>query len=305
MGEWATTSFGVGSGNEIHMLGEQHFPHSLGLLYSAFTYFCGFRVNSGEYKLMGLAPNGEPVFEDLIRNDLIDIREDGSFRLNMEYFSFASGLTMTGKRFEKLIGGPRRAPESPITVREMNLARSIQVVTEDIVLRMANHVSRTTGEKNLCMAGGVALNCVANGRLLREGPFDDLWLQPAAGDAGGAIGAALAAWYVYEGNPRSSRSPDSMDGSFLGPAFSDSQIGSYLEELGIPFTHLSEDEIISRTATLLAEGKVVGWFNGRMEFGPRALGSRSILADPRGREVQRTVNLKSNSGKASDHSLRA
>ncbi len=292
VGEWATTSFGTGAGNALTMLGEQHFPHSLGLLYSAFTYFCGFRVNSGEYKLMGLAPYGEPVYEDLIRDRLVDIKADGSFRLNMDYFTFAAGLTMTDRRFEGLFDGPRREGESPLTEREMNLARSIQAVTEDIVLRMARHTHAVTDERNLCLAGGVALNCVANGRLLREGPFENLWLQPAAGDAGGAMGAALAAWHVYEGRERSPTLPDSMSSALLGPSYSDESIRAFLAREGIPHVRLEEDDLISRTASLLAAGKVVGWFSGRMECGPRALGARSILADPRGREVQRNVNLK-------------
>jgi len=290
VGEWATSSFGTGQGANLTLTHEQHFPHSLGLLYSAFTYFCGFRVNSGEYKLMGLAPYGEPRYEGLIRENLIDLRDDGSFRLNMKYFTFATGLTMTGRAFERLFDGPRRTPEAALTRREMDLARSVQVVIEDAMLRMATHVHKETGEKNLCLAGGVALNCVANGRLLREGPFDRIWIQPAAGDAGGALGAALAAWYLHEGGSREPPSTDALSGSYLGPEFSDSEIESFLKGEGVPFERV--EKMADRIAPMLAEGKVVGWFQGRMEFGPRALGNRSILADPRGRDVQRTVNLK-------------
>ncbi len=292
VGEWSTTSYGVGSGSEIRLLGEQHFPHSLGLLYSAFTYFCGFRVNSGEYKLMGLAPYGVPRYERLIRDHLIDIREDGSFRLNMKNFSFASGLTMTDRKFESLLDGERRAPESPLSQREMDIARSIQAVTEDIVLKMARHVRRETGEKNVCLAGGVALNCVANGKLLRENIFDQLWIQPAAGDAGGAVGAALAACYTHGGIDRIAVPADSMEGSYLGPSFSDGDIKRWLVEEDIPHQRLVGADLFERVAALLADGNIVGWFRGRMEFGPRALGNRSILADPRGSDVQRTVNVK-------------
>ncbi len=292
VGEWATTSFGLGEGNRLTLMAEQHFPHSLGLLYSAFTYFCGFKVNSGEYKLMGLAPYGTPRYVDVIREHLIDLRDDGSFRLNMEYFTYAAGLTMTGRRFAGRFGGPRRAPEGPLTQREMDLARSVQVVTEEAVLRMARHVHRETGARKLCLAGGVALNCVANGRLLREGPFDDLWIQPAAGDAGGALGAALVAWHSWAGQDRRPGPGDAMQGACLGPAFSDADVAAFLEREGIPHERLDPALLPDRVAALLAEGQVVGWFQGRMEFGPRALGARSILADPRGREVQRTVNLK-------------
>ncbi len=293
VGEWATTSFGVGSGNRLRLLGEQHFPHSLGLLYSAFTSFCGFRVNSGEYKLMGLAPYGEPRFAGTIRDELIDLKPDGSFRLNTEYFTFPVGLRMTGHRFAELFGGPRREPEGPITQRELDLARSVQLVTEEVVLALARHVHRETGETNLCLAGGVALNCVANGRLLREGPFKNVWIQPAAGDAGGALGAALAAYHEWGDGPRTVQPDDAMQGSCLGPSFSPDEIAAMLEREGVPHERLGDEaEIAERTAALLAEGLTVGWFQGRMEFGPRALGHRSILADPRGREVQRTVNLK-------------
>lgn len=292
VGEWATTSYGVGDGNRIRLLAEIRFPHSLGLLYSAFTYFTGFRVNSGEYKLMGLAPYGEPRYVDVILDELIDLKEDGSFRLNMAYFTYAHGLRMTGRRFEQLFGGPRREPEAPLTQREMDLARSIQVVTEEAMLRMARHVHRETGERNLCLAGGVALNCVANGRLLREGPFEQVWIQPAAGDAGGALGAALMAWHDYLGHPRTPEPGDAMQGSYLGPAFDDNAVAAYLDREGIPYERYDEPALADHVAGLLASGKVVGWFQGRMEFGPRALGNRSILADPRGRDVQRTVNLK-------------
>ncbi|GIV59596.1 MAG: carbamoyltransferase [Rhodothermaceae bacterium] len=293
VGEWATTSYGFGEGNRLRILAEIHFPHSLGLLYSAFTYFCGFKVNSGEYKLMGLAPYGEPRYVDVILSELIDLKEDGSFRLNMDYFTYAHGLRMTGRRFARLFGGPRRVPEGPLTRREMDLARSIQVVTEEVMLRLARHVHRATGMKHLCLAGGVALNCVANGRLLRETPFEQLWIQPAAGDAGGALGAALMAWHDYLGRTRIPAVPDAMQGACLGPAFSDADIAAFLEREGVPYEHLaSEDDLVRRVAALLAAQKVVGWFQGRMEFGPRALGNRSILADPRGRDMQRRVNLK-------------
>jgi carbamoyltransferase len=292
VGEWATTSFGVGRDRGVSILGEIQFPHSLGLLYSAFTYFCGFRVNSGEYKLMGLAPYGRPRYVEVIRDRLIDLRDDGSFRLNMEYFTYPAGLTMTGRRFAELFGGPPRAPEGPLTDREMDLARSIQDVTEEAMLKIARHVQRETGERNLSLAGGVALNCVANGRLLREGPFERLWIQPAAGDAGGALGAALVAWHEWAGEVRRPMPDDSMAGSFLGPSFEDGVVAAFLDREGIPHEWVGYDELPARVAGLLADGKVVGWFQGRMEFGPRALGARSILADPRGRDVQRTVNLK-------------
>ncbi len=292
VGEWTTTSFGTGEGRHVRILAEVHFPHSLGLLYSAFTYFCGFRVNSGEYKLMGLAPYGQPRYVDLIRRELIDLRDDGSFRLNMDYFTYAAGLTMTGRRFARLFDGPPRSPEGPLTQREMDLARSVQAVTEDAMLNMARHVHRATGERNLCLAGGVALNCVANGRLLREGPFERLWLQPAASDAGGALGAALMAWHAYAGHDRTPDPDDAMQGAYLGPAFSDDEIAAFLDREALPYEHVGYDALPDRVADLLADQQVVGWFQGRMEFGPRALGARSILADPRGREVQRLVNLK-------------
>ncbi len=292
VGEWTTTSYGQARNNQLHILGEIHFPHSLGLLYSAFTYFCGFRVNSGEYKLMGLAPYGEPRYVDTIYRELIDVKEDGSFRLNMKYFTYPYGLRMVGRRFAQLFGGPPREPEGPLTQREMDLARSIQVVTEEVMLRMIRHVHRETGLRHLCLAGGVALNCVANGRILREGPFEDIWIQPAAGDAGGALGAALAVWYAHLKQERSPELPDAQEGSYLGPAFSAETIRPVLESRGVPFEELDEESLCTETARLLAQGRVVGWFQGRMEFGPRALGNRSILADPRGKDVQRRVNLK-------------
>lgn len=292
VGEWATTSWGVGDGNSLDLRAELHFPHSLGLLYSAFTYFCGFRVNSGEYKLMGLAPYGEPRYADTIRRELIDLKPDGSFRLNLDYFTYPVGLTMTGRKFETLFGGPRRKPEGPLTQREMDLARSVQLVTEEVMLALARHVHRETGETNLCLAGGVALNCVANGRLLREGPFENVWIQPAAGDAGGALGAALMTWHAWADQPRPTPVGDAMQGAYLGPDFSDDEIAAFLDAEGIPHERLGDDALVEYAADLLAQGNVVGWFQGRMEFGPRALGHRSILADPRGREVQRVVNLK-------------
>lgn len=292
VGEWTTTAYGVGQGAQLRLLAEIHFPHSLGLFYSAFTYFCGFRVNSGEYKLMGLAPYGTPRYVDRIYEHLIDVKPDGSFRLNLDYFTYPAGLTMTGRRFAALFDGPRRPPEGPLTQREMDLARSAQVVTEEVVLRMARHAHHATGLRHLCLAGGVALNCVANGRLLREGPYEALWVQPAAGDAGGALGAALAAWHLHQEQPREPLRPDAMQGAYLGPAFSPGEIEAFLQAEGVPYEPLAEDALPARVAALLAEGKVVGWFQGRMEYGPRALGARSILADPRGRDVQRLVNLK-------------
>ena len=291
VGEWATTSWGAGDGRELRIHAELHFPHSLGLLYSAFTYFCGFRVNSGEYKLMGLAPYGTPRYADAIREHLVDVRPDGSFRLRVERFTFPYGLTMTGRAFERLFGGPRRAPEGPLTQREMDLAASVQLVTEEVVLAMARHVHRETGERRLCLAGGVALNCVANGRLLREGPFDDVWIQPAAGDAGGALGAALVAAHLWGGAPRTAHPADAMRGAYLGPEPSEADTREALAGLPVE-TYATDAELVARTAELLADGQTVGWMQGRAEFGPRALGHRSILADPRGREVQRRVNLQ-------------
>lgn len=293
VGEWATSSYGRGEGNRVEMLGELRFPHSLGLLYSAFTYFTGFKVNSGEYKLMGLAPYGEPRYVDLIYKHLVDLRDDGSFRLNMDYFGYLDDLKMTNERFEQLFGGPPRKPESEITQREMDIARSIQAVTEDIVLRMARHVHKITGESYLCMAGGVALNCVANGRVLREGPFKDLWIQPAAGDAGGAVGAALLVWHHVHNQPREADDVhDAMLGAYLGPAFDDEEIGAFLSARGYPARKLSAEEWAPTIAKLLAEENVVGLFQGRMEFGPRALGARSIIGDARSSRMQSVMNLK-------------
>ena len=297
VGEWATSSYGRGDGNGVQLFAETRFPHSLGLLYSAFTYYTGFRVNSGEYKVMGLAPYGEPTFVKPILDKLIDVADDGSLRLSMEYFEFAQGLTMTNGAFDKLFGGPPRAAESQLTQREMDLARSIQDVTELCMLRMARHVHAETGEKALCMAGGVALNCVGNGRILREGPFEHIWIQPAAGDAGGALGAALSVWYQYLGNPRSAAASrgcqsDAMKGSYLGPKFSDEEAERYFRSVGASFKRLDDDEIVKETARRLADEKVVGWFHGRMEFGPRALGGRSILGDPRSPRMQSVMNLK-------------
>jgi carbamoyltransferase len=293
VGEWTTTSFGAGTGNRIEIFGELHFPHSLGLLYSAFTYYTGFRVNSGEYKLMGLAPYGEPVFKDLILRELLDLKEDGSFRLNMKYFNYGVGLTMINAAFEKLFGGPPRRPESRLTQRDMDLARSIQEVTEEIMFRMARHVRRETGMKNLCLAGGVALNCVANGRILREGIFDRIWIQPAAGDAGGALGAALLVWHQYLGRPRQTDGVhDSQRGSYLGPAPDNAQIRRYLTSQNIPFVELTDAELPEKIADLIAAEKVIGWVQGRMEFGPRALGARSIIGDARSPKMQEVMNLK-------------
>ncbi len=293
VGEWATASWGTGRDNRVELEFELRFPHSLGLLYSAFTYYTGFRVNSGEYKIMGLAPYGEPRFVRTILDELIDLKDDGSFRLNMKYFNYCQGLTMTSSAFDDLFGGPPRPPESKITAREMDLARSVQDVTEEAVLRMARHVRAKTGERQLCLAGGVALNCVANGKLLRERVFDDLWIQPAAGDAGGAIGAALVAWHHVLDQPRRVSGPrDRQSGSYLGPRFSTARITAWLEQQSYPF-HLKRDgQLSSDVAELLANGKVVGWFNGRMEFGPRALGSRSILGDARSSTMQSVMNLK-------------
>ena len=293
VGEWTTTSYGIGRGRDLKILAEIKFPHSLGLLYSAFTYFCGFRVNSGEYKLMGLAPYGEPRYVDLIKSELIDIKEDGSFRLNLKYFNYMVGLTMTNRRFARLFGGPPRKPEAPITQREMDMARSIQEITEEIMLKLAWNAYKKTGLKNLCLAGGVALNCVGNGRILREGPFDDLWIQPAAGDAGGALGCALYAWHKYLNQPREPiEERDRQKASLLGPEFSPEEIEKTLKKYSAKYQKLSPKELVKITARLIAEGKVVGWFQGRMEFGPRALGSRSILADPRRAEMQRILNIK-------------
>jgi len=293
VGEWATASFGVGSGNRIALSHELHFPHSLGLLYSAFTYFCGFKVNSGEYKLMGLAPYGEPRYVDLILDKLMDLKDDGSFRLDLDYFNYCQGLTMTSKRFERLFGGPPRKPESPLTQREMDMAASVQVVTEEIVLRAVRHLHALTGKRNLCLAGGVALNCVGNGRILREGPFDRLWIQPAAGDAGGALGTALFIWYQLLGRPRRPRAPDGQAGSLLGPSFNEKEIRAFLDSVGAVYHHLPEGAALDdHIVDLIEEEKVVGLFQGRMEFGPRALGCRSIIGDARSRSMQSVMNLK-------------
>jgi carbamoyltransferase len=293
VGEWATSSYGVGRGNALDLLAELHYPHSLGMLYSAFTYYTGFKVNSGEYKVMGLAPYGEPRYVDLIFDKLVQLRDDGSFKLNMEYFDYLHGLTMTNDAFARLFGGRARRAESDLSQREMDLAASIQVVTEEIMLRMARHVHRETGMENLCLAGGVALNCVGNGRLLREGPFKRLWIQPAAGDAGGALGVALTIHHKVLGEPRHHRSEgDSMHGSYLGPAFSDDEIETFLRSAGAVYDRLATAEVVERSARLLADEKVVGWLQGRMEFGPRALGNRSILGDPRSRKMQSVMNLK-------------
>ena len=290
VGEWTTTSLGRGEGNRVELLADLRFPHSLGLLYSAFTYYLGFRVNSGEYKMMGLAPYGEPAFRDLILSELIDLKDDGSFRLNLRYFDFMVGLTMTNGAFDRLFGGPRREPEAELTQRHMNIARSIQAVTEEVMLRLARHAHALTGARHLCLAGGVALNCVGNGRILREGPFEKIWIQPAAGDAGGALGAALLGWHHYHKQPRKvSGESDAQRGSFLGPAYDASE---FLQRAAIPHEEMDEDELVSRVAKLLEEGKVLGWFQGRMEFGPRALGNRSILGDARSPEMQERLNLK-------------
>ena len=292
VGEWATTTVWHGKDNRVHPLWQIDFPHSLGLLYSAFTYFTGFKVNSGEYKLMGLAPYGVPRYTELILDNLIDVKLDGTFRLAMEYFDYATGLRMTNDRFSELFRRGPRAPESPLTQDEMDIAASIQVVTEDIVLRLAQTIHAETGLKNLCLAGGVALNCVANGRLLREGPFEELWIQPAAGDAGGALGCALATWHEYLDQPRSCGTQDAMQGAYLGPAFTDAEARESLESVGAVYNTLEASELYSSVAELLAKGNVVGWFQGRMEFGPRALGARSIIGDPRNIEMQSVMNLK-------------
>ena len=293
VGEWSTAAFGVGDGNRIRLIDHIAFPHSLGLLYSAFTYYCGFKVNSGEYKLMGLAPYGRPIYKHLILEHLIDLKPDGSFWLDMDFFNYCQGLTMTGRRFHSLFGGPPRTPEAPLDQRHMDLAASIQAVTEEVVLRIGRHVQRQTGMKKLVLAGGVALNCVANGRLLREGDFDDIWIQPAAGDAGGALGAAQFVWYQLLDKPRRPEGQDSQQGSFLGPSFTSDEVKRALAAHGASgrrFTN--EGELLDHVALQLAEGKVVGWFQGRMEFGPRALGARSILGDPRSPAMQATMNVK-------------
>ncbi|MBL7050371.1 MAG: carbamoyltransferase [Nitrospira sp.] len=293
VGEWTTSSYGVGKGNNIQIHSEIKFPHSLGLLYSAFTSYTGFKVNSGEYKVMGLAPYGEPKYTETIWNELLDVKDDGSFRLNMDYFNYCAGLTMTNEKFHSLMGGPPRKPESELTQREMDLARSVQDVTEEIVLRVGRHIRKETGQKNLCMAGGVSLNCVANGKLLREKIFDDIWIQPAAGDAGAALGAATFAWYQYLQNERTADGiNDSQFGSYLGPKFENSAIEEFLKGKSIPYRRLEDEELPETIADIINDEKVVGWFQGGMEFGPRALGGRSIIGDARSPKMQEIMNLK-------------
>ena len=293
VGEWATASFGVGEGNKITLSHELRFPHSLGLLYSAFTYFCGFRVNSGEYKLMGLAPYGEPRYADLILKHIVDLKLDGSFRMDQSYFGYCDGLTMTSPKFASLFGGPPRQPESAISQREMDLAASVQLVTEEILLRITRHLHQQTGAKHLCLAGGVALNCVANGRILREGPFESIWIQPAAGDAGGSLGAALYTWHQILGQPRVTNGHDFQKGSLLGPEFSDDDTRAFLDQTGVTYEFIEDETQLCReVAAILAREEVVGWMQGRMEFGPRALGGRSILGDARSARLQSVMNLK-------------
>jgi len=293
VGEWATTTWGVGKGNRVEIKEQISFPHSLGLLYSAFTYYTGFKVNSGEYKVMGLAPYGEPKYADLIMEEIIDVKEDGSFRMNMDCFNYCQGLTMTNSRFYKLFGGPPRKPEKKLTQREMDLAASIQKVTETIMLRIGQHVYEKTGQKNLCMAGGVALNCVGNGILLREGPFDDIWVQPSAGDAGAALGSALTIWHHYLDMPRMSNGKDDkQSGSYLGPHFSNDNIKKYLDENNYPYKERMGEGLYDDVSKRLEDGEIIGWFQGRMEFGPRALGARSIIGDARNLEMQKKMNLK-------------
>jgi len=293
VGEWATTSAWLGRGNELTPLWEIPFPHSLGLLYAAFTYYAGFKINSGEYKVMGLAPYGQPKYVKNIYDHLIDLKSDGTFRLNMEYFDYCTGLTMTSRKFDALFGGPPRKPETLLTQREMDLARSIQEVTEEVMLRLSRTVHRETGAENLCLAGGVALNCVGNGRILREGPFKGLWIQPAAGDAGGAVGVAMSAWHQLEKQPRTANGrDDAMRGALLGPSFSNEEIERFLQKLEAPYVRLNDNELIDCVARALAEGKIIGWFQGRMEFGPRALGGRSVLGDARNPATQSVMNLK-------------
>lgn len=293
VGEWTTSSYGIGRGSSIELWADIKFPHSLGLLYSAFTYYTGFKVNSGEYKVMGLAPYGEPKYKKLIYDHLINVKDDGSFRMNMKYFDYCAGLTMTNNKFHKLFGGLPRVPETKLTQKDMDLARSLQEVTEEIVLKMGYHVHKETGMKNLVLAGGVALNCVVNGKLLREGPFENIWIQPAAGDAGGALGAALVGWHCYLGNPRvTDNKTDSQQGSYLGPEFNEDYIQSFIQSFNLPAKKIQDDELIKITSKLIAEEKVVGWFDGRMEFGPRALGARSILGDARSSKMQALMNIK-------------
>ncbi|MDC0141188.1 carbamoyltransferase, partial [Pelagibacteraceae bacterium] len=293
VGEWTTTSLAIGNGHNLRVVKEIHFPHSIGLLYSAFTYYTGFKVNSGEYKVMGLAPYGEPRYADLIKEKIITVADDGSFQLDMSYFDYATGLTMTNKKFHALFGGPPRTSETKLTQREMDLAASVQKVTEDIVIKLAKGIQKETGERNLCLAGGVALNCVANGILLREKIFDNIWIQPASGDAGGALGAALSTWYIHFNNKRNvSKERDAMKGSYLGPEFSDTEITAALNSCGAVYNKLSENEITNEVSEALANEKAIGWMQGRMEFGPRALGGRSIIADPRSPIMQKQLNLK-------------
>jgi carbamoyltransferase len=292
VGEWATTSFGIGEGNNLELQADIQFPHSLGLLYSAFTYYTGFRVNSGEYKVMGLAPYGVPKYKDLIYNNLIDVKDDGSFKMNMKYFDYSVGLKMTSNKFNNLFDGPPRKPESELTQKEMDLARSVQEVTEEIVLKIAKNVSKETKKKDLCLAGGVALNCVANGKLLRSELFDNIWIQPAAGDAGGAVGSALAVWYLHLKNVRITNGKDSMKGCYLGPEFNDSSIGKFLDKNEYKYKKMSQDTLFDKVADLINDDKVIGYFDGRMEFGPRALGGRTIIGDARSSKMQKTMNLK-------------
>ncbi|MFQ5787480.1 MAG: carbamoyltransferase, partial [Thermodesulfobacteriota bacterium] len=293
VGEWATTTWGVGKKNRVEIKQQISFPHSLGLLYSAFTYYTGFKVNSGEYKVMGLAPYGEPKYTDMIMDEIIDIKDDGSFRMNMDRFNYCQGLTMTNHRFGKLFGGPPRKPEEKLTQREMDIAASIQKVTEEIMLRIGRYVYDKTGQKNLCIAGGVALNCVGNGILLREGPFENIWVQPSAGDAGGALGAALAIWHHYLDNQRDVNGEgDKQSGSYLGPQFTKGEVKRFLDESGYPYREYEEEELCDEVSKRLEQGEVIGWFQGRMEFGPRALGARSIIGDARNPEMQKKMNVK-------------
>ena len=292
VGEWTTTSLAIGKGKDLKVIKEIHFPHSLGLLYSAFTYYTGFKVNSGEYKVMGLAPYGEPKYLNLIKENLISVADDGSFQLDMSYFDYATGLTMTNNKFDKLFGGPPRTSEMKITQREMDLAASVQKVTEDIIIQIAKGIAKETGERNLCLAGGVALNCVANGILLKKKIFDNIWIQPAAGDAGGSLGAALALWHIDQNNPREVNLEDGMQGSYLGPEYKQSEIEKELDEIGAIYQVKNEEDLIDCTAEDLSKGDAIGWFQGRMEFGPRALGGRSILGDPRSEIMQKNLNLK-------------
>jgi carbamoyltransferase len=295
VGEWATTSVWTGKGNRIEPVNEIRFPHSLGLLYSAFTYYTGFKVNSGEYKVMGLAPYGQPIYAEAIRKHLIEIHDDGSFRMDLDYFNYAQGLTMTNERFHRLFGGPPREPETLLTQRDLDLAASIQEVCEEVMLKIARHTARQTKLRNLCMAGGVALNCVGNGKILRDGSFEDIWIQPAAGDAGGAVGAALAVWHMYVGRPRASCLGPRLDGqagSYLGPDYSQAEIESFLRGKSAPYAIVDDGQLLPRVARFIADGKVIGWFSGRMEFGPRALGARSIIGDARNPEMQKRMNLK-------------